>query len=68
MSRRTDDATHYTLADEPVTRKGWTTAVCGARVNEFNEEVDLQAPTCDKCQAWLAERNAPVIRSLPHHE
>ncbi|HXU01589.1 MAG TPA: hypothetical protein VN903_11390 [Polyangia bacterium] len=61
MPGRTDDATHYTLAEAPVTRHGWTTAVCGARVNEFNEEVDLHAPTCAQCQAWLAERNAPRI-------
>ncbi len=57
---RTSD-THFTHPDEPVSRNGATTAVCGARVNEHFGEVDLQAPTCAKCRAWLAERNAPRI-------
>ena len=54
---RRQDVTHYTRADEPVSRNGTTTAVCGARVNEHFGEVDLQAPTCPWCQAWLNERN-----------
>ena len=56
--RRREDCTHYTQAEEPVTRYGWTTAVCGFRVNEFfGTDIDLQAPTCPWCKAWLDERN-----------
>ena len=55
------ETTHYTRGDEPVSRYGWTTAVCGARVNEYHGEVDDQHPTCERCRAWLADRNAPRI-------
>ena len=54
---RRQDYTHYTLAEEPVSRNGDTTAVCGYRVNEHRGEVDDQAPTCPWCKAWLHERN-----------
>jgi hypothetical protein len=43
-----------------VSRSGWTTAVCGDRVNEHFGDIDLEAPTCWRCRQWLAERNAPV--------
>jgi hypothetical protein len=52
--------THYTRGDEPVSRAGWTTAVCGERVNEHWGDVDHEAPTCYKCRAWLTERNRPI--------
>jgi len=59
MSRSTDAATHWAHPEEPVSRYGQTTAICGARVNVHWGDVDDQAPTCARCQAWLAERNAP---------
>ena len=62
--RGTESATHYTLADAPVSRAGHTTAVCGARVNEHWGETDNQAPTCEKCQQWLSERNAPIRQEV----
>jgi len=52
--------THYTLADEPINRAGWVTAVCGERVNVHFGDTDDQAPTCHKCRAWLTERNRPI--------
>jgi len=52
--------THYTRGDEPVSRAGWTTAVCGERVNEHWGDTDNQAPTCPKCRLWLTERNRPI--------
>lgn len=52
--------THYTRGDEPVSRAGWTTAVCGERVNEHFGDIDLEAPTCWRCRQWLAERNRPI--------
>ena len=55
---RTEHTTHYTHSDEPVSRYGWMSAVCGARVNEhFGTDVDLQNPSCERCRAWLNERN-----------
>ena len=59
MPRSTDDATHWVHPEESVSRYGQTTAICGARVNVHWGDVDDQAPTCAKCQAWLAERNKP---------
>jgi hypothetical protein len=55
----TDDTTHWVHPDQPVSRGGMTSAICGARVNIHWGETDDQAPTCARCQAWLAERNAP---------
>ena len=54
---RRADLTHYTRGDEPVSRNGTTTAVCGWRVNEHAGEIEHLAPTCPWCKAWLHERN-----------
>jgi hypothetical protein len=53
--------THYTHPDQPISRAGHTQAVCGARVNVHWGETDDFHPTCERCKAWLAERNAPRI-------
>jgi hypothetical protein len=59
VTRTAADTTHWTHPDEPISRGGMTSAICGARVNIHWGETDDQNPTCPTCQAWLAERNAP---------
>jgi hypothetical protein len=51
--------THYVVGDEPVSRAGLVTSVCGFRANERDGEVAV-APTCPRCLKWLAELNREV--------
>jgi len=62
--RTPPDATHWAHPDEPVSRYGWTTAICGVRVNVRHGDTDEQSPTCERCQRWLTERNAPREMTL----
>lgn len=55
------DDTHYVRHDEPVGRYGMTTAVCGRRVNSHHGETDDQDPTCERCRAWIVERNRDQV-------
>lgn len=55
--------THYTDADAHVKRDGRTRAVCGRIVNEKSGDVDLQAPTCERCAEYVRARDREELPS-----
>ena len=52
--------THYTDADD---RRRYARALCGRLVSEQHGEIDLRAPTCERCQAILKARDEEPLPS-----